>query len=179
MKPLSHKTGCRIFLSIFTLTFFSAVLANAQSERPWLTNEGKVTPTEVYNMVVQGANVLETLGEDGLQAFNDPHGEFVLKNAWTIVTDCSTDKIVAHPIPQLIGLDSTLLKDHKTGKLILSEFCENVNPKGLWTEYWWTHPKTKIIGRILAFGIPVEGTSYQVIATFRNEDIKIEDLRVE
>jgi cytochrome c len=164
MKTLTINAIVALFImsSLFTGTGFAAESA---------------TVDEAYAKVLAGAGVMESLGVAGLAAFNDPKGEFVWKDSYTTIVDCQKSEIVAHPSPKLIGLSSDVVKDMKTGKLVIKEFCEASNPHGTWLEYWWTKPggEEKMF-RKLMFAIPVEGTPYIVAAGIYDENMTLEEL---
>ncbi len=139
------------------------------------------TTAEVYEKVLQAAEVVSSLGEEAFPAFNDPKGEFTWKENFVLVMDCKEGKIVAHPSPKLIGLNAAAVKDKKTGRLILKEACENVNPNGNWMEYWWTRAgaggaASEKLYRKVIFILPVEGTPYQVGASMFSDDASLVEL---
>ncbi len=136
----------------------------------------KATPQEVYEMVVKAASVMESLGAEGLKAFNDPKGEFAWKDTYVLVTNCQEGVIAAHPSPKLIGLQSSLVKCKKTNRLILQETCAAVSPKGHWIEYWWPKLGSDKVFRKLLFVVPVQGTPYQVAAGIYDDNIKVDNL---
>jgi cytochrome c len=164
MKTLTINTIAAIFImvSLFTGTGLAAESA---------------TVDEAYAKVIAGAEVMASLGEEGLAAFNDPKGEFVWKDSYATVVDCQKSIIVGHPSPKMIGLSSDLVKGRKTGKLVIKEFCENLNPNGFWLEYWYVKPGGgEKLFRKLMFGIPVEGTPYLVAAGIYDENMTLEEL---
>ncbi len=136
----------------------------------------KATVDEVYEMVVKGAEVVKVLGAEGLEAFNDPKGEFVWKDTYVVVTSCEEGKIVAHPSEKVKGLSTEAVKCKKTGRLFMQDFCQSLNSNGRWTEYWWNKLGSEEIVRKLLFVIPVEGTKYQVAAGVYNESLGLDEL---
>ena len=136
----------------------------------------RATPQEVFDKVLAAAGVLESLGEEGLSAFNDPKGEFVWKDSYVYVMDCEKGVILAHPSPKARGLSADTIKCKKTGRLVLKEACGMMNPKGFWLEYWWPMPGTDVPVRKIAFVIPAGNTPYQVAAALTGNDTKLEDL---
>jgi signal transduction histidine kinase len=135
---------------------------------------------EVYDMVLKAANVVEQLGDEALKEFNNPKGEFVWKDTYVWVLDCSVPTNAAHPFrPDLVGKDLTELKCKKTGKLFFQEFCKiGKNPNGGWVEYWWAkagQPKDQLFRKI-TFVIQVPGSKYQVAAGIYNDSVTIKEL---
>ena len=61
------------------------------------------TPEEIYEGVLKGAEVLQSLGEEGLVAFNDPKGEFVWKDTYVQVYKCEAKQIVGHINPKILA----------------------------------------------------------------------------
>ena len=107
---------------------------------------------------------------------NDPKGEFVWKDSYVFVINCQKGIIVAHPSPKVRGVSANVLKCQKTGRLILKEGCEQVNPEGFWMEYWFPQLNSSEPVRKIVFVIPVEGTPYQVAAALADEKIEIKEL---
>lgn len=155
-------------LFIVMVSFFLAL--------PLAGAKGKATPQEVFEMVLKGVQVLEQLGEEGLEAFNDPKGEFVWKDTYVYVLSCEQGKVAAHPNAKYIGLTTNKIKCFKTGNPIMREACDEVNPKGMWKEYWWTKIGSEQPSRKVVFLVPVEGTHYQVGAGIYDESMSIEEL---
>lgn len=156
-----------LVLSLMLVLIFSVVPAFA---------EEKATPEEVYENVVQAAEVMKSMGAEGLVAFNDPKGEFVWKDTYVLVTSCKEGKIAAHPSEKVRGLSTEDIKDKKTGRLFMKDFCESLNPNGRWTEYWWNKLGSDKIFRKLLFVIPVEGSPYEVAAGLYDENLSLEEL---
>lgn len=153
----------------------SAVLCVCALALPALAQD-KATPEEVYNKVVQAASLLQNLGPDGLDAFNDPQGEFVWKDSYVFILNCEDGKIAAHPMKKYIGLPAGKIKCYKTGRPIMMEACGKVNEKGLWKEYWWPKMGEKGTHRKISFLIPVQGTPYQAGAGIYDETTDVEAL---
>src|SRR6056297_1497014 len=128
MKRLSF------YLLLLSFVFFFVSEAYAEQK--------KATPREVYEMVVKAANVLQNLGEDALLEFNKKDGEFVWKDSYVWVLNCSKWTNAAHPFkPSIVGPNLKDLECKKTGKLFFQKFCEvSKDPKGGWVEYWWPKP---------------------------------------
>lgn len=137
------------------------------------------TPQEIFDMVIKGVSVLESLGDEGLQAFNDPKGEFVWKDTYVQVYNCDASKIVGHINPKLLEWSTDTfqtLKDVK-GNSITKLICEAAkNPQGGWVEYWWPKPGEKEPSRKITFVIQVPGKPYQVSAGIYDDKITIAEL---
>ncbi len=141
--------------------------------------EDTATPQEVYQKVIQASEVLEALGEDALPEFNNPEGEFVWKDSYVFVTECSKWTVAAHPFaPQLIGQDLENLQD-KEGNYFFQNFCRVAkDPNGGWTAYWWPkpgHPEDELFRKI-SFTIQVPNRPYQVTAGIYNDEVTVEEL---
>ncbi len=139
----------------------------------------EASPEEVYEMAVKAADVLDIMGEEALPEFNDPDGEFVWKDSYVFVADCSVPTAVAHPfIPELVGPDQSTLEGTR-GNYFVADMCEAAeHPNGGWTEYWWPRPgyPDGEDFRKITFAINVPGQPYQVSAGIYNEEITIEEL---
>ena len=102
--------------------------------------EEAATPQEVYDMVKKATGVLESLGEEGLAAFNDPNGEFTWKDTYVQVYNCEARQVVGHPNPKVLTYPPDVwwnTKDKK-GNYLCQDLCEaSKNPQGGWVEYWW------------------------------------------
>lgn len=136
----------------------------------------KATPEEIHEMVLNGVQVLENLGEEGLAAFNDPEGEFVWKDTYVFVLSCKLGKVAAHPMAKIVGLTTDKIKCFKTGRPIMKDACGQVDPNGFWTEYWWPKVGSKKPERKLVFLIPVPGTDYQVGAGIYDDQLSLAKL---
>ena len=161
-----------VFLFVSLLAMFSAAPAMAQEE---------ATPQEVYDMVAKAAYLMSELGEEGIPAFNDPKGEFAWKDTYVIVTDCTQQRVVGHPSPQVRQLDASVIKCKKTGEPILTISCNraqeaDVQTNGYWSEYWWNKPGTEEVARKVSFTLPIAGTPWVVSAGIWNEDIPLDEL---
>ncbi len=140
--------------------------------------QDKATPTEVYEQVNKASEMLTQLGEDGLPAFNDPKGEFVWKDSYVFVLNCSKLTLAGHPDKRFVGADATKIVDMKTKAPILKQACETATPKGLWMAYYWPYPGSKEIARKVSFSVPVEvnGTKYIVGAGVWDEEVDVDKL---
>lgn len=138
------------------------------------------TPQEIYDMVLKGATVLESLGEEGLQAFNDPKGEFVWKDTYVQVYNCEARQVVGHPNAKLLAMtpeDWWNVQDKK-GTYLTRLLCEaSKDPNGRWVEYWWPKPGETEASRKITFIIQVPGHPYQVSAGIYDDTLSIEELK--
>ena len=119
----------------------------------------KATVQDVYNLVLKAHEVLKTLGEDALVAFNDPKGEFVYKDTYVYVLQCP-DQMVGHPyvMDKARGVD--ISKEPRTIKA-----CEaGKKSNGQWFEDRYPKPGETDPSRKVSFTIAVDGTPYTVIA---------------
>lgn len=164
------KSLCFYFVLLF-FVFFSV-------SEVWA--EQQATPKEVYQMVVKAANVLENLGEDALSEFNKEDGEFVWKNTYVWVLNCSEWTNAAHPFkPSIVGPNLKGLQCKKTGKYFFQKFCEvSKKNNGGWVEYWWPKPgkPDDQLFRKITYVMSVPNTDYQVAAGIYNDDMTIEEL---
>ncbi|MBA2881331.1 hypothetical protein HNR65_001657 [Desulfosalsimonas propionicica] len=142
--------------------------------------EQKATVEEVYEMCIKAADVLEVLGDDALSEFNNPEGEFVWKDSYVFVADCSVPTAVAHPfIPELIGPDQSELQGTR-GTYFVSELCSVAQePDGGWFDYYWPRPGHEGDFRKISFAINVPGQDYTVSAGIYDEETSLEKLNRE
>jgi hypothetical protein len=134
--------------------------------------QDKATPEDVYEMILKAHGVIKSLGEEGLEAFNDPKGEFVFKDSYVYVNMCPKE-VVAHPFV----LDKVKGRDLRTELPFINRICEGAkDPNGSWVEYEWPKPGETEPSRKIAFVLAVEGTPYQVAAGIYNDDISVEEL---
>ncbi len=142
-------------------------------------DDGKATPKEVYDMVLKAATVLQSLGADGLAAFNDPKGEFVWKDTYVQVYNCQARQCVGHPNPVNLTYPPDVwwgFKDKK-GNYLTQNLCEaSKNPNGAWVEYWWPKIGETEPSRKITFIIQVPNTPYQVSAGIYDDKLTIEEL---
>ena len=135
----------------------------------------KATIDEVYAKVVEGVQVLEQLGEQGLEAFNG--NEFAWKDTFLLAVDCENKRIAATPNTPLIGASSDAISCKKTGKKLIDPACQDTSATGLWTEYYWPNrSKDGTIERRLSFTIPVKGTPWLVVGSVWDENTTAEEL---
>jgi cytochrome c len=119
----------------------------------------KATPQEVYNMVLKAAQMIEQLGEEGLNALSDTK-EFVWKDSYVWAVNCEEKKLVAHPNKKLIGLDLSKIYDKNPDKskrkLHNLEMCAGASkPNGVWVEYYWEKLGETEASRKIGFMIQV------------------------
>ncbi len=168
MKEMVKTFLIGIGICIFSL--FAAVPVHAGEN---------ATPEEVHEMVVKAADVLRVMGEEALPEFNDPNGEFVWKDSYVFVADCSVPTAVAHPfIPELVGPDQSELQGTR-GTYFVAELCRVAeHPNGGWFDYWWPRPgyPDDEDFRKISFSINVPGQPYQVSAGIYNDDMTIDEL---
>ena len=163
-----------IILSFVTLFLALTIPCNLYAA------DDKATPAEVYEKVVQAAGVLQSLGEEGLKAFQSKDSEFVWKDTYVWVIDCKNWTNAAHPtMPKLVGMDLKDIQCKKTGKYFFQEFCEvGQDPNGGWVEYYWPkpgHPEDELFRKI-TFVLPVEGTPWLVASGIYDDSMTIKEL---
>lgn len=161
-----------IGLIVFFFTGFSLSTAFAAD---------KATPEEVYEMIVKAVNVVQELGDEGLEAFNDPKGEFVWKDTYVFVIDCGEMKILAHPKAKRIGKDikNNQDKNPDPAKKIYHNrtMCEIANnPNGGWISYYWPKLGQDTASRKISFVLKAPGTNYVLVAGIYNDDADVEAL---
>ena len=117
----------------------------------------KATAQEIVSKVQQAADTLakagtSPAGEASLKQFNQKDGPWVWKDTYIFVLDCSKNTIAAHPIkPELIGKDTTQMKDTK-GNQFFGQLCAATQkPSGVWVEYWWPKPGEKEGSRKISY----------------------------
>ena len=160
-------------LVVFVLSVFSSVQAAE-----------KATPEEVYEMILKAAQVVETLGEDGLVAFNDPKGEFVWKDSYVFIIDSARMVIAAHPKKKRIGVDLSNNMDKNPDpakrKYQNREMVQIAkDPNGGWVEYWWPKLGQKDPSRKIGFVIQVPNTPYVATAGIYNDTVDIKTLNAQ
>lgn len=141
----------------------------------------KATPEEVYEKILQGAEILSTLGDEGLAAFNDPKGDFAWKDTYVFVINCDTLKVVAHPKAGRIGADISNNKDKNPDSAKVKNhsimMCEvSKRPQGGWVDYYWTKLGEEKAYRKISFALQTPGTPYTVAAGIYNDDINVDEL---
>lgn len=150
-------------LIIVLLVLFSILSVHADSN--------KATPRDVYELVLNAYEVVKAFGDEALDAFNDPKGEFVYKDTYVYVLKCPSE-IAAHPfaMDKLKGVDLNTYSH-------TAPCCEAASkPHGGWVEYMWPKPGEEKPSRKIVFAIGVEGTPYQLFAGIYNETDTVEEL---
>jgi hypothetical protein len=150
-------------LIIVLLVLFSISTVQADS--------GKATPQDVYELVLKAYEVVKTFGDEALEAFNDPKGEFVYKDTYAYVLKCPSE-MAAHPfaMEKLRGVDLNTFS-------FTAKSCEAASKsQGEWVEYMWPKPGEEKPSRKIVFAIGVEGTPYQILAGIYNDTASIEEL---
>ncbi len=145
--------------------------------KPVCFGEGGATTQEVYTKVMDAVMVLKNLGEEGVEAFKDPEGEFVWKDALVAIVDCEKAMCIAHPNPKISNTKVNDFKCQKTGIAIFSTLCQEAGTKGKWVEYWV--PKSrgdKQLFRKITFAVRIDGTPYLVMSGIFNESMSIKEL---
>lgn len=126
--------------------------------------EEPATPEEVIVKVRAAAEFLSKTGEAGLVQFNDPKGIWVWKDSYVFVINCAKEELTAHNNNKLIGVKLVNFID-KNGRYLGYDLCaESLNPKGGWTEYWWSKPGGTTPERKISYVIKVPGQPYEVTA---------------
>ncbi len=161
------KTKC--FITLFGLFFATSTFATEPA-----------TPEEIYENVLKGVKVLQSLGAEGLPAFNDPNGEFVWKDTYVQVYECDASKIVGQINPAL--RQWTPEKFHsivdKKGNRITKMICDAAKkPNGDWVEYWWPKAGETEASRKITFVLQVPGQPYQVSAGIYDDSMSLEKLK--
>ena len=159
-KIITIATACFTILGLFAGMCFA---------------DDKATVEEVYAKVIEGVQILEELGEEGLEAFNGK--EFVWKDTYIGIVDCEKKVLVATPTKALIGATTDLLACKKTGKNSADIACQSAGESGLWIEYYWPNKaKEGAIERRLSFTIIVPNSNYLVIGSVWDDDTTTEEL---
>ncbi len=134
--------------------------------------DDKATPKEIYELVHRGLTYLNSMGEKGLDEFNNPEGRFIWKDSYCFVQHSNNFQLIGHPFapkqsegdtPQVMPFAPTLAEAAK-------------NPKGQWAEYEWPKPGEDKPTRKIAFIIQSERYPYQVGAGIWNDDFSVEEL---
>lgn len=139
--------------------------------------EEAATTEEVYAKVMDAVMVLQNLGEEGVEAFKDPEGEFVWKDALVAIVDCEKGMCIAHPNPKISNTNVRDYKCKKTGVAIFASLCREAGTKGKWVEYWVPRSQDdQRLFRKITFAVRMDGTPYLVMSGIFNESISIEEL---
>ena len=150
-----------IIVSLLVLFFGS--YAHAESD--------KATVQDVYNLVLKAHEVLSTLGEDALEAFNDPKGEFVYKNTYVYVLKCP-DRMAAHPYI----MNDARGKDISKEPHAIQACDSGQKPSGEWFEYRYPKPGETEPSRKVCFAINVGGTPFTVLAGIFDDEYSLTEL---
>ena len=152
---------------------FIVLLVFCSISTAYADDSDKATVQDVYNLVLKAYEVVKTLGDEALVAFNDPKGEFTYKDTYVYVLNCGENiTLAAHPY---------VMKDAKD--VILNDRPHAVNSceagkkaSGCWIEYNYTKPGEKEPSRKVNFCITIEGTPYTVVAGIFDDNYTIEEL---
>ena len=142
--------------------------------------EEKATPQEVYEMVLKASQMVEQLGDEGINALSNSK-EFVWKDSYVWAINCGEQKVAAHPNHKYIGMDIGKIwdknKDESKRKRHNLDLCEGAkNPYGVWVEYYWEKLGSTEPARKISFMIQVPGQPYQVTAGIYDDHTTIEEL---
>ena len=142
--------------------------------------EEKATPQEVYDMVLKAAQMVEQLGDEGINALSNSK-EFIWKDSYVSAVNCEARKVVGHPNPKYVGADFGKLldknKDESKRKLFLVELCEGAkNPYGVWGEYYWEKLGSTEPARKISFMVQVPGQPYQITSGIYDDQTTLEEL---
>ena len=141
-----------------------------------LAQEG-ATIEEVYKKVMDAVMVLTNLGDEGIEAFKDPEGEFVWKDALVAIVDCEKGMCIAHPDPKICNTEVKDFKCRKTGVAIFRSLCQEAGSNGTWVEYWV--PKSQGGNRLyrkITFAVRMDDSAYLVMSGIFNESMSIKEL---
>lgn len=167
----------KISVILITFAFMAGIFGLLTEAR---AGDG-ATPQEVYELILKAVPVVESLGEEGLEAFKDPHGEFVYKDTYVLVLDCGNMVLAAHPNPKLVGLDLNNHEDKNPDpskrKNQDKEICQvSKNPNGGWVEYYWEKLGESAPARKISFTIQVPNTEYALVAGIYDENTSVDEL---
>jgi cytochrome c len=144
--------------------------------------QDKATAPEVVSKVQQAADTLSKsatapAGEASLTQFNQKGSQWVWKDTYIFVLDCTKNTIAAHPIkPDLVGKDITQMTDTK-GNQFFGQLCKATqNPSGVWVEYWWPKPGEKEGSRKISYAKRAGNTPFVVGAGIYDDKAAIADL---
>ena len=153
---------------LVSLFFGLVVILSVQT----VNAQDSATAEEVYNLVLKAFPVLQNLKEESFPAFNDPKGEFILKDTYVVVIQCPT-YTVTHPFAEKArGME---MPPEKFPWFPL--FCEaSKSSSGKWVEYQWPKPGETESSRKVAFIIGVENTPYALVAGIYTDSTSVEEL---
>ncbi len=174
LKRMHIKT--RKILVVLGVALFAISISRAAA------GQEKATPQEIVNKVQDAASTLAKAataksGEASLTQFNQKESPWVWKDTYIFVVDCASNTIAAHPIkPELVGKDTTSMKDTK-GNAFFGQLCEATKkPSGAWVEYWWTKPGEKEGSRKISYALKAGDTPYVVAAGIYDDKATLVDL---
>ena len=129
MKKLLSISGL-IMMLLFVFSFSIVALA-----------EEKATKEECVAKCQEAAKQIKEIGLDAvLKKISDPNGEFVWKDSYVFCFN--KEKLLAHPVNFLIGMDTSTIKD-SDGMLYMEEMWELAETKGDgWVKYMYLNRKT-------------------------------------
>jgi cytochrome c len=142
--------------------------------------QDNATAQEVIAKVREAAGALAKTGD--LAQFNQKQGQWVWKDSYIFIQDCSKKVMAAHPIkPEMIGQDISSVKNAKTGKSIYPDseaYCKSVqaSPSGIWNEYWWPKPGETAPARKITYHLSAKGTPYIVNAGVYDDKATVKEL---
>lgn len=165
-----EKSIIAVIAIMFVLSLVGTGMANKKSSHE-----------DVFELIVNAVTVLESLGEEGLEAFNNPKGEFVKKDVFVFIIDSKEMKIVAHPKKKRIGADISRNMDKnpdvsKRKKHNLEMIEKSSSPMGGWVEYWWPKLGAEKASRKISFVYRVPNSNYIAVAGIYDDKVDIEDL---
>jgi len=136
------------------------------------------TAQEVAAKVKDAAAALSKSGAAGLDQFNKKDSQWVWKDSYIFVLDCTKMTMAAHPIrADLIGKDVSTMKDTK-GTAFFGDLCAaSKKPAGTWVEYWWAKPGEKEGSRKISYAMGAANTPYVVAAGIYDDKATITDLQ--
>jgi len=106
----------------------------------------KGSADDAVALVKKAAAHLNGAGKDKAMAdFNDPKGQFVVKDLYVFVNDMNGNTLAHGGNPKLVGKNVMDLKD-ADGKPFIREMYDVAKSKGKgWVDYKWVNPVTKNI----------------------------------
>lgn len=168
------------------LTIALGLAATLAFTAPAALADEAATPQEIIAKVKEAAAYLTTEGEAGLALFDEADTQFVWKDTYVFVWDCTADAVVAHPVPSVRGVVISTVTD-VNGKVFGPNLCKaSERPDGGWVDYMWQKP-VKAEGsnqltyegdaaRKVSYVLAVPGQPYQVGAGEYNDKDTVEEL---
>jgi cytochrome c len=129
MKKLLSVSGL-IMMLLFVFSFSGIAMA-----------EEKATKAECIAKCTEAAKQIKEIGLDAvLNKISDKDGEFVWKDSYVFCFN--TEKILAHPVNFIIGMDTSTIKD-SNGMLYMEEMMKVAQAKGEgWVKYMYVNRKS-------------------------------------